>query len=153
MYITKKNSQHSRKYGRQEQRKRDGGEQWTGKRDGRQWTDHLRQGTEDGRQGIDTWDRGQRTEIKEQRLKNGDITGDKGQRCKTVDRGPEARNRDVRGYVGSESWDRRFWMLDREGEKGTAERMTAETEEISQSAHSAPKWFSRMLCDRVTNYF
>jgi hypothetical protein len=30
-------------------------------------------------------------------------------------------------------------MLDREGEKGTAERMTAGTEEISQNAHSAPK--------------
>jgi hypothetical protein len=60
-----------------------------------------------------------------------------------VDRGPEARNRDVRGYIGSESWDRRLRMLDREGEKGIAERMT---EEISQNAHSAPKWLSRMLC-------
>jgi hypothetical protein len=44
-----------------------------------------------------------KTGDKEQRLRNANITGDKGKRCERVDRGPEARNRDVRGYIGSES--------------------------------------------------
>ncbi len=133
MYIYKKNSEQSRKYGRQEsedKRRRNRGrereEQRTGtveyshrkgdtalgqligvrgrrQKDGRQRTDHLRQGTEERRQGTYMRQGTRKMGDKEQRLRNANITGDKGHRYETIDSGPEARNRDVRGFIGSES--------------------------------------------------